>query len=128
MPLKKRPNRQQGKRSRGQKPTMPRSKKKGANSKISYEESSGNVFVDLGYAEAEAVNIVARLELMAQIEDIIKARGWTQLQAATAIGIAQPRVSALMASHSEKFTVDMLMKLLYKLGKKVKLSVTDREV
>ncbi len=107
---------------------MPRCSSKDAIKEPSYEEGSGNIFVDLGYPEAEAVNIVARLELMAQIENIIKLRGWTQQQAASALGIAQPRVSALMTSRSEKFTIDMLMKLLYKLGKDVKLSVTDRDV
>jgi predicted XRE-type DNA-binding protein len=44
----------------------------------------------------EAVNIVARLQLMMQIENIIKERGWTQEQAAKILGLRQPRVSELM--------------------------------
>jgi predicted XRE-type DNA-binding protein len=91
-----------------------------------FEESSGNVFVDLGYPEAEAINIVARLQLMMQIEGIIKEHGWTQEQAAKILGLRQPRVSELMSSRSEKFTIDMLMKLLNRLGKQVVLTVEDK--
>lgn len=89
------------------------------------ERSSGNVFIDLGYPEAKAVNIVARLQLMMQIENIIIEQGWTQEQAAKMLGLRQPRVSELMSSRSEKFTVDMLMKLLHRLGKKVVLTVEN---
>ncbi len=107
---------------------MPRSsnKEQDAGNEPKIEESSGNVFVDLGYPEAEAINIVARLQLMMQIEGIIKERGWTQEQAAKVLGLRQPRVSELMSSRSEKFTVDMLMKLLNRLGKQVVLTVEDK--
>lgn len=93
-----------------------------------FEKSSGNVFIDLGFPEHEAINIVARLELMFQIENIIHDRGWTQQEAAKVLGIRQPRVCELVAGRSEKFTVDMLMKLLDRLGKEVKLTVKDKEV
>ena len=101
---------------------MPRWKATEKN-KTLIETSSGNVFIDLGYPEAQAINIVARLELMAQIEKIIKERRWTQQQAAHILGITQSRVCELMNSHFEKFTVDKLMKLLDKLGREVVLTV-----
>lgn len=111
---------------------MPRSSKKEKvrepKTDLVTEKSSGNVFIDLGFSEPEAINIMARLELMLQIEKIIKERGWTQQEAAKVLGLRQPRVSELMASRSEKFTVDMLMKLLDKLGKEVKLTVRDKDV
>ena len=75
-----------------------------------------------------AIDITARLDLMLQIEKIIKKRGWTQQEAAKALGLRQPSVSELMAGRSEKFTVDMLMKLLDKLGKEVKLTVGDKDI
>jgi predicted XRE-type DNA-binding protein len=102
---------------------MSSSGKKGTRSKGIFEESSGNVFLDLGFPEAEAVNIVARLELMLKIENIIKRRGWSQQEAAKKLGLTQSRVSELMHSHFEKFTVDMLMKLLDKLGRRVEFTV-----
>jgi predicted XRE-type DNA-binding protein len=93
-----------------------------------FEEGSGNIFVDTGFSEADAVNISARLELMMQIENTIKERGWTQQQAAQALGISQSRVSELMTSHSEKFTIDKLMKLLCKLGKEVTQKTADKDL
>ena len=128
MHLKRKPGRHRKEILRGRKQVMQRSSNKepkAGNEKM-FEESSGNVFVDLGYPEAEAVNIVARLQLMMQIEGIIKERGWTQEQAAKILGLRQPRVSELMSSRSEKFTVDMLMKLFDRLGKQVVLTVKDK--
>ena len=105
---------------------MPRWKKIEKNKKA-VEKSSGNVFVDLGFPKDEAVNIIARLQLMAQIEDFIKERGWTQQQAAQVLGITQSRVSELMTSHSEKFTVDKLMSLLDRLGQQVVVMVKKKK-
>ena len=93
------------------------------NSKPAFEEGSGNVFIDLGFPEHEATNIVARLKLMMQIESIIKEQNWTEPEAATILGISQSRVSELLTSRSEKFTVDLLMKLLDRLGRRVEFTV-----
>lgn len=87
-----------------------------------------NVFIDLGFPYNEAVNILARLELMIAIEKIIVTNGWTQQEAAHLLGISQPRVCALMNSNSDKFTVDMLIKLLNRLGKRVTISIEDSDV
>ena len=101
---------------------MPRYKKGERNSKPAFEEGSGNVFTDLGFPEHEAINIVARLKLMMQIESIIKEQNWTEHEAATILGISQSRVSELLNSRSEKFTVDLLMKLLDRLGRRVEFT------
>ena len=102
---------------------MPRSKKAERDSKPAFEEGSGNVFIDLGFPEHEAVNIVARLKLMMQIESIIQEEGWTRQDAAHVLGIRQSQVSDLLHSRSGKFTVDMLMELLDRLGRRVELTV-----
>ncbi len=102
---------------------MPRSKKAERNSKPAFEEGSGNVFIDLGFPEHQAINIVARLKLMMQIESIIKQQRWTPEEAAKLLGIRPPGVSELMSSRWEKFTVDVLMKLLDRLGREVEFTV-----
>ena len=108
---------------------MPRCKKAERNGKPAFEEGSGNVFIDLGFPEHEAINIVARLKLMMQIESIIKEEGWTRQEAAHVLGIRQSQVSELLRSRSENFTVDMLMELLDRLGRRVELTVkAKREV
>ena len=44
--------------------------------------SSGNVFTDLGFDEAEAKVLALRAELMVRLSQELKAKGWTQAQAA----------------------------------------------
>jgi predicted XRE-type DNA-binding protein len=51
----------------------------------------------------------------------IQRRGWTQQQAATFFGVNQPRISDLVKGRIERFTVDMLVNWLEKLGKDVAL-------
>ena len=102
---------------------MPRWKKSERVTRPAFEEGSGNVFLDLGFPEHEALNIVARLKLMIQIESILQEEGWTRQEAAQVLGIRQSQVSDLLCSRSEKFTVDMLMELLDRLGRRVELTV-----
>lgn len=55
--------------------------------------SSGNVFVDLGFDEAEIMTM--RVDLMVSLEKHIDSQGWTQAETAKRLGITQPRVSKL---------------------------------
>ena len=95
---------------------------------MTFLEGSDNVFRDLGFPEAEAVNLLARSKLMMAIEQAIKERGLTQTEAAKFLGVGQPRLSDLYNGKIERFTVDMLMKWLAKLGKHVSIKVEDQEV
>ena len=56
--------------------------------------SSGNVFADIGVADVEEHLIKAGL---VKIDQIIRQRGLTQTAAAEAMGIDQPKVSAMLA-------------------------------
>jgi predicted XRE-type DNA-binding protein len=69
--------------------------------KTRVEESSGNVFADLGLPNPEQELLKARLTL--QIYKIVKARGLTQAQAGALFGIKQPHVSALKAQSGRQF-------------------------
>ena len=92
---------------------------------ITFIEGSDNVFCDLGFPEAEAVNLLARSRLMSEIKDAISKNRLTQEEAAKILGVGQPRVSDLYNGKIERFTVDMLMKWLAKLGKQVTVTVKD---
>lgn len=96
--------------------------------KVIKAESQDNIFKQLGRPEAEAVNLLARADLMIAIRRVIAQRNWTQYEAAKELGVTQPRVSALMTGKIEKFTVDMLMKWLDKLGKEVKITVKSKKL
>ncbi len=108
---------------------MPKSKisKKKTASGITYYEGSDNVFRDLGFDEEEAVNLLARSDMMIKIKNILDERGLTQIESAKILGVRQPRISALYTNRLEDFTIDMLMKWLTKLGKRVTFTVEDDE-
>lgn len=93
-------------------------KKKG---KIQIRESSGNVFADLGFPNAEREQLKAHLTL--RIYRLIKQRGLTQAQAGEILGIKQPHVSSLMRGQSGAFSVERLMDFLTALGQDVEITV-----
>ena len=58
------------------------------------EEGSGNVFADLGLPNPDLA--LAKAELVQRIRDLVAKRNLTQIQAATLLGLDQPKVSALV--------------------------------
>ncbi|MEX0733287.1 MAG: helix-turn-helix transcriptional regulator [Steroidobacteraceae bacterium] len=85
--------------------------------------SSGNVFVDLGFDEAEAHVMALRAELMVRLSQELKAKGWTQAQAAKRLGVTQPRVSKLNKGAWQDFSLDMLLTLAGRAGLHAELRV-----
>lgn len=85
--------------------------------------SSGNVFLDLGFPAEEAAVLAMRADLMAQLRRLIERRGWTQVQAAAALGIRQSRVSDLVRGKWEKFSLDMLLMLAARAGMQPRLKL-----
>ena len=85
------------------------------------EASSGNVFADLGFRDAELEELKARLTL--QIYRAIKGRGLTQTKAGTLLGVSQPQVSNLVRGRSGSFSVERLMGFLAALGHDVDIVV-----
>jgi predicted XRE-type DNA-binding protein len=86
-------------------------------------ESSGNVFLDVGFPPAEAENLLARAQLMDELSEIMRRRKLTQAKAAKLFGVTQPRVSDLMRGKMELFSVDSLLAMLWRAGAKVELRV-----
>jgi predicted XRE-type DNA-binding protein len=89
--------------------------------KIRVEESSGNVFADLGLPNPEQELLKARLTL--QIHKIVKARGLTQAQAGQLLRIKQPHVSALMRNRAGIFSIGRMIEFLTALGQDVEITV-----
>ena len=87
-------------------------------------ESSGNVFADLGFDPAEAEVLKLRAEVMIRTAEQLKARGWTQAEAARQLGITQPRVSRLVKGKVEDFSLDMLLTLATRAGLRSELRMT----
>ena len=79
-------------------------------------QGSGNVFVDLGFDPAEAKILALRAAVMVRMEQHLKEQGWTQAEAATRLGITQPRVSRLIKGRWQDFSLDMLLTLAARAG------------
>ena len=83
--------------------------------------SSGNVFLDLGYSPDEAAILQMRCELMADLRKLIKAKKLTQAKAAEILGVSQSRVSDLIRGKWERFSLEMLITLATRAGMRVSL-------
>jgi len=83
--------------------------------------SSGNVFIDLGYSPDEAAILQMRADLMADLRKFIKAKRLTQAKAAGILGVSQSRVSDLIRGKWERFSLEMLITLATRAGMHVSL-------
>jgi len=83
--------------------------------------SSGNVFVDLGYSPDEAAILQMRADLMADFRKFIQAKRLTQTKAAEILRISQSRVSDLITGKWERFSLEMLITLATRAGMRVTL-------
>ncbi len=92
--------------------------------KIECEESSGNVFADIGLPNPE--EHLTKATIAFQICQIIRARKLTQVQAAKLFGIKQPNMSTLMKGHLDGFSAERLFRFLNKLGKSVEIVIKDK--
>src|SRR5690349_12648734 len=88
---------------------------------IDYEESSGNVFADLGLPDPEIR--LAKAKLARQIAHVIAERGWKQTDAAEALGLHQPEVSNIVRGRLRDFSLDRLMTVLNRAGQDVAIVV-----
>ena len=92
-----------------------------------FTPSSGNVFADLELPNAEELHTKTKLTLL--IKRLIKQRGWTQQQAADALGIKQPDVSELSRGRRlEHYSVERLMHFLGRLEQRVTITVSSAEL
>lgn len=85
------------------------------------QESTGNIFMDLGFDPGEAAILEMRAKLMNDLREYIETSGMTQMQAADQFGIAQSRVSDLVRGKWEKFSLEMLITLEARAGRQVTL-------
>lgn len=85
------------------------------------EKQTANVFLELGFDPEEAAVLDMRATLMSDLRSCIEHEKWTQNEAAERLGISQSRVSDLVRGKWEKFSLEMLITLESRLGRKVKI-------
>ena len=98
-------------------------------------KAGGNVFLDLGFAPTEARRLLAhadvtidesirlKRQLMDEISEWMKQSSVTQAAAAAVLHVTRPRVSDVVNQKVEKFTIDALVDMLSRIGKRVSLAV-----
>ena len=91
---------------------------------LKQEPSTGNVFADLGLADAGEHLIKAGL--VVRIDRTIRQRKLTQAAAAQLMGIDQPKISAMLAGRFRGYSVERLMRFLVALGHDVEIVVKRR--
>jgi predicted XRE-type DNA-binding protein len=95
------------------------------NPRIECEESSGNVFADLGLPNAD--ELLSRAKLGFHVYQLLEARKLTQREMAALLGIKQPEVSHLMNGHFNRFTTDKLLDFLRRLDRKVTIRISEHK-
>lgn len=105
-----------GKASRSKKLTLRKEK---------VEESSGNVFADLGLPDAE--ELLLKAKLASKIAQLIEEKGLTQAQTAERTALDQPKVSRLLRGQLSGFSADRLFTVLNRLGHSVEVRISPKE-
>jgi predicted XRE-type DNA-binding protein len=90
-------------------------------SKIPVTAGSGNVFADMGLAEPEEE--LTKAQLASYIRQVLERRRLTQVVAARLMGIAQPKVSAILNGRLTNFSSERLMRLLTTLGQDIEITI-----
>jgi predicted XRE-type DNA-binding protein len=99
--------------------------------------AGGNVFADLGFEpqQAEALQrqskriisekLAIKESLMTELSLWIDENNLKQVQAAQILGVTRPRVSDVIHKKTVKFTIDALVDMLARTGKRVRFSVQN---
>lgn len=95
-----------------------------AKKRLAVEVGSGDVFVDLGLADAGERNL--RVELAMRVNDLIGARPLTQARVAALFGIPQPHVSELKNYKLSRFSSERLMRFITLLDRDVEIVIRPK--
>ena len=90
-------------------------------STIAIEKSSGNVYADLGLADAQEMLVKAKLA--SKIGEIIQRQNLTQQQAATLLAMPQPKVSLLLRGQFRGISEAEMLECLARLGRDIDIVV-----
>lgn len=88
---------------------------------IDFEESTGNVYADLGHKDAD--EMLVKAQLATKIGEIIKARKWTQQEASVVLGLTQPKLSKMLRGQFRGISEAKMLDCLVRLGRDVQIVV-----
>ena len=93
--------------------------------KIEFEESSGNVFADLGLDGAKELK--ARGLIGMHLVQLLKAKDMKQKDIAEMLNLKPAEVSHLFNGHFSRFSTDKLLSLLAAMEQKVTIKISPRK-
>ena len=88
------------------------------------EPGSGNVFTDLGFADAGERRL--RVQLAMRINELIAEGGLKQARAAELFGVPQPHVSELKNYKLSRFSSERLLRFLTQLDRDVEIVIRPK--
>ena len=94
---------------------------------VKFEQSSGNVFKDIGFPEAEAERELLKADLAIEIYRLLEGRKLTQAKAGEILGVDQADVSCLKNGDFDRFSVERLFAFLNRLNRNVEIRITPAE-
>jgi predicted XRE-type DNA-binding protein len=81
------------------------------------------IFEQLGYADDDGAALLLRTHLLKAVKTELMTKNWTQQEAAQKLGVKQPRISEIYRLGVNKFTVELLVKYLFRLDKEVSFKI-----
>ena len=94
---------------------------------IKVKQSSGNVFRDVGFSDAQAQRAPLKADLALEIYNIIEAQKLTQAKAGKILGIDPSDISRLKAGDFNRFSVERLFTLLNRFNRNIEIRITPAE-
>ena len=80
-----------------------------------------NVYEQLGFPDAE--EMLVKAQLVTQIAEILRERGWSQQQAGKVLGLTQPKLSKMLRGQFRGISEMKMMECLLRLGRTVRIVV-----
>jgi predicted XRE-type DNA-binding protein len=93
--------------------------------KAKIEESSGNIFADLGLPDAETHFLKA--QIVAEIYRLTNERELTQAEAGKLMGISQPEVSRMFKGNFREYSIERLIAFLTAFDRDVEIVARPRK-
>ena len=94
---------------------------------VKVEQSTGNVFKDVGFSDAEAERALLKADLAIEIYNIIEAQQLTQAKAGKILGIDPSDISRLKQGDFNRFSVERLFTLLNRFNRNIEIRITPAE-
>ena len=94
---------------------------------VKFEQSTGNVFQDIGFSDAETERELLKADLAFEIHTILEGRKLTQAKAGEILGIDPSDMSRLKNGDFDRFSVERLLTFLNRLNRNVEIRITPSE-